>query len=289
MRVLKAIFTLLLLNASISVHAEFTLLAESEYGGQEEEEIVTKVPYRTFFSTRDVEISGTLRYPKLKEDSQSRKFPVIIYNHGSQDKWKAGYSTTSGELIVSLLVRKGFAVFTPARKGFSNNGVKRNDIDANVTEPINCQVSDLERGLNSALVDVHAFLKLLSEKNNLDMSRVIMAGHSRGGLLSLAYAAKYPASIIGVISFVPIWISEDCNSSYNYPKLEELAKTVNSLTLVFYANRDRYYDESHAKNFARILSGNKNIQAAVKEGHHSALKGDIDLWDTSLEIIFKGK
>lgn len=198
---------------SISAHAEFTLLAENEYDGKEEEEVVVKVPYRTFFSTQEVETSGTLRFPKLKGDTEPRKFPVIIYNHGSQDKWKAGYSTTSGEVIVSLLVRKGFAVLTPARKGFSNSGTKRNNLDANITEPINCQASELERGLNSALADVRAFLEILSRKNNLDMTRVIMAGHSRGGFLSLSYAAKYPTSIIGVIGFVPIWISEDCNSS----------------------------------------------------------------------------
>ncbi len=291
MNCFRTVFATLLFALSFAAHAEFSLLVEGEYDGYEEEEVVAKVPWRSFFSTREVEISGTLRYPKLKEGSQARKFPLIVYNHGGHDKGKEGNARTPREvgIVVSILVRKGFAVLTPARKGFANNGVRRNDLNANITEPISCQASESEQGLNSAIADVSAFLAVLAKMDKLDTSRIVMTGHSRGGFLSLAYAAKYPTSVIGVVGFVPGWHSETCLFSYNYAKLTEFASKLKSPSHIFYANKDWFYDESHVRNFVQILSSNKDVVTVVKEGDHYAPRGDMDLWESSLEAIFKGK
>ncbi|MGE3432001.1 MAG: alpha/beta hydrolase family protein [Ramlibacter sp.] len=282
-------FTYLLLISSFAAHAEFTLLTEGEYDGHEEEEIVTKVPWRSFLSTRDVEISGTLRYPKLKDGAELRKFPVIVYNHGGHTKRKEGNSRTSQELMVSLLVRKGFAVLTPARKGFANSGVRRNTLEADVTEPISCDASESEQGLKSAITDVSAFLAAIAKNDKLDARRIVMSGHSRGGFLSLAYAAAHPGSVMGVVSFVPGWHSETCPTSYNYIKLSEFASRISSPTYIFYANRDWFYNESHVKNFVQMFSSNKEVAAIVVEGGHDVPRGEIGLWESSLEAIFKGK
>ena len=87
-----------------------------------------------------------------------------------------------------------------------------------------------------------------------------MAGNSRGGALSIAYAGKHPNDVAGVINFVGGWIdTKDCRptaSAVNKNVLRR-GKTFRRPTLWVYGNNDSLYGIAHSR---------ENFRAFEQEG-----------------------
>jgi predicted peptidase len=60
------------------------------------------------------------------------------------------------------------------------------------------------------MVDLGVVTDGLAKRSDIDPKRVVIAGVSRGGLLSLAFAARNPGSFVGAINFVGGWMDQEC-------------------------------------------------------------------------------
>ena len=69
------------------------------------------------------------------------------------------------------------------------------------------------RGAERALGDIEAAIAALRPRPEVSKGRLLIGGQSRGGLLSIAYAAKHPDQVLGAINFVGGWLAEACSTA----------------------------------------------------------------------------
>src|SRR5262249_27594061 len=60
------------------------------------------------------------------------------------------------------------------------------------------------------LADIDAAVRALRRRSDVNDAPMLMGGQSRGGLLSIIYAARHPDQILGVINFAGGWLAESC-------------------------------------------------------------------------------
>src|SRR5262249_37619014 len=85
--------------------------------GQDSRGACTSPPGASYFNcpqTR-VQLQGWFYYPTTPKPAGG--YPVIIYNHGSEDMATSGSSGAKKCPIVNYFVPKGFVVFVPHRRG----------------------------------------------------------------------------------------------------------------------------------------------------------------------------
>lgn len=146
-------------------------------------------------------------------------------------------------------------------------------------EPSNHSNPD-EIQVDSAVDDLDTVVNAMRAEPWVDPVRVIVAAQSRGGFLSVVYAARHPDKVEGVINFSGGWWSEfGSGAEFN---AERLANAEPELWL--YADKDHYYTLPYTRrNFdsfrANGGAGNYRSFEGV-EGNGHALFGYIGMWDT---------
>jgi dipeptidyl aminopeptidase/acylaminoacyl peptidase len=114
--------------------------------------------------------------------------PVFVSIHGGpESQARAGYAGRYNLLLQEL----GIAVLQPNVRGSSGYGKRYLGLDNG-------------RLREDAVKDIGALLDWIATQPQLDASRVVVAGGSYGGYMSLAVAATYPERIAGSISTVGI-------------------------------------------------------------------------------------
>lgn len=133
-------------------------------------------------------------------------------------------------------------------------------------------------------------------------SKILFAGISRGGFLSLVMAARRPEMTKGVINFVGGWFSvrEDYPPELNGKRLKlqtdrlaSLAAAIAAPTLWIYAVRDPFYDEGVPRQFFESFTaaGGKGdylyIQSHTLPTGHSVAT-DLALWQQPVDEFLNG-
>ena len=108
------------------------------------------------------------------------------------------------------------------------------------------------------MTDIDAAIAGLRRRQDVAPGPVLIGGHSRGGLLSVAYAGMHPEQSLGVINFVGGWISERCT----------VAELINQTLFVRGARygRPTIWLHSQADYFYSIAHSQKNFAAFEKAG-----------------------
>ena len=207
----------------------------------------------------------------IYKPSGSGPFPVVVFNHGS-----AGGNPTQSipsKEQASYFVERGFAVIVPMRRGRGKSQGMSLE-----SEERNCDIKSWAPGLSAAFEDVTATIDYVQKLPFVDSSRVILAGVSRGGFLSVAYAATGPrrSQIAGVINFVGGWVAQaedNCPIDYNQVSFADFGKQTKIPMLWLYGENDTFYlldsIQSYLKAF-RNSGGNvhfKLIQGVPENGH----------------------
>jgi dienelactone hydrolase len=123
-------------------------------------------------------------------------FPLVILSHGTprDPRERVGrrlrYDAQSWEFV-----SMGFAVVIPMRRGY---GHSEGDY-AEDAGPCNC-AHYYEAGLESAK-DLRATVEYVANLREIDAQRVVLVGHSSGGLASLILASQGVPGVRGVINF----------------------------------------------------------------------------------------
>ncbi len=130
-------------------------------------------------------ISGLLNRPPARFTGRR---PVLINIHGGPEaQAKIGFAGRSNHLLQTL----GIAVLQPNVRGSSGYGKTFLALDNG-------------RLREDSVKDIGALLDWISAQPDLDPQRVVVAGGSYGGYMSLAVATTYPGRIAGAIDVVGI-------------------------------------------------------------------------------------
>ncbi|HEY3985936.1 dienelactone hydrolase family protein [Cedecea sp.] len=117
-------------------------------------------------------------------------FPLLLMNHG-KNPGNARTQPRSRHLeIASVFVHRGFVVAIPMREGFAASGGQY--------PKDGC---DIRRHAFDEAKDSAAALSALVKLPYVDRSRIVVAGQSDGGLVTMALSTRQIPGVLGVINF----------------------------------------------------------------------------------------
>ena len=170
-------------------------------------------------------------------------FPVVIINHGKSEGDTRLQDRARYVLAAREFVQRGYLVVLPMRQGFSKSG------GAYVST--RC---DLEANGRAQAQDVVATLAYLRTQRDADMSRVVVAGQSHGGLATLALGALNHPGVKGLINFAGGLRLRSCDGweSRLSSAVAAYGRATRVPSLWFYGDNDSYwkpalYREMHDK------------------------------------------
>jgi dienelactone hydrolase len=163
---------------------------------------------------------------------------VLLFNHGSTGGTVPASTTLRPSRQARFLVERGFAVLAPMRRGRGASEGTPAEHEGT------CDAEVLNRGIARAIEDVDAAMAYLRTQPWADGERVLVAGQSRGGLLSVAYAAARPGTVRGVIDWAGGWTTDRCDEGgrgFNEAAFASGGDRIRAPTLWLYAEGDRLY------------------------------------------------
>ena len=142
-------------------------------------------------------------------------FPLVVFNHGSTGNGrnpKKFKRTYWNKQIARYFSSKGWLVAFPQRRGRGRSDGRYDEGFASVRSwGYACSEEDRSvAGAKRALIDIHAAVEALLKRRDIRKGRFLIAGQSRGGALSVAYAGRHPKLVAGAINFVGGWMSGRC-------------------------------------------------------------------------------
>jgi dienelactone hydrolase len=201
-------------------------------------------------ATRDVRAGRVLHLEAfLYRPTGTGPFPVVVLSHGSAGgDPKASLPAPS---LAAYFVERGMVVVVPMRRGRG-----RSDGASLESEERNCDLAAWQPGLDAAFEDLTGAIDYARQLPGVDSTRVLLVGVSRGGFLSVAYAAEGPrrTAVAGVINFVGAWVAqrEDrCPRDFNELRFHAFGAETRLPMLWLYGERDPYNETAAINDYAR--------------------------------------
>jgi dienelactone hydrolase len=232
---------------------------------------------------------------RIYQPTSGGPVPTLVFNHGSTGRGSDPRIFTRPldfPEVAAFFVERGWAVVIPARRGRGGSeGQYAEGFAANRDHGYTCDPALSIPGADRALRDIEAAMAAILTMPFVDPSRVLIAGQSRGGILSVAHAGRHPEQVKGVINFVGGWVGAGCRtaSEINQALFTRGARYAGE-TLWLYADEDVFYPLSHSReNFAafRAAGGTGTFHEfpAGSGGHF--LRARPDRWSAVVEAYLK--
>lgn len=187
------------------------------------------------------------------------QFPLAVINHGSTGSGDdpAEFSRTwTNPWLAEMLNARGYLVGFPQRRGRGrSDGLYDEGFGEDRARGYSFDPERSLSGADRALEDLDAAILSLRKLPEVRAGPLLLAGNSRGGVLSIAYAGQRPDQVSGVVSFVPGWISDTCPSAdrINQPLFRAGGAFPRPILTIF-GNDDPYYSIAHCRaNHAAFL------------------------------------
>lgn len=156
-------------------------------------EQIVMLPVR--IDDKTVELETTLYKPP-----GDGPFPMLMLNHGKNPGNARDQPRSRHLLIANVFVRRGYVVAIPMREGFSGSGGSYPRDECDVRRHAFDEAKDSAAALNE-----------LVKLPYVDRSRILIAGQSDGGLVTMALATRQIPGVRGVINFSGGLRMKTCN------------------------------------------------------------------------------
>ncbi|MEZ5659281.1 MAG: alpha/beta hydrolase [Burkholderiaceae bacterium] len=188
-------------------------------------------------------------------------FPLAVVNHGSTGRGTEpalARQTWSNPWLADLLNQRGWIVAFPQRRGRGkSDGLYDEGFSRDRSKGYTCEVKRSLAGAQRALDDLDAAITALRARPDVSEAPMLIAGDSRGGVLSVAYAGLHPQVVTGAVNFVGGWVAEGCRSAATINQsLFGRGTGFGGPTLWVYGQDDPYYAIAHSReNFQVFAAG----------------------------------
>lgn len=134
---------------------------------------------------------------KPDDFDSSRKYPVVIINHGTAvDPYTRTHARFAYKEASEYFLEKGFVVVVPMRRGYAeSDGVFIADSIGSCSHP------DYSSSAQEASKDITEVINYVKSLTYADKQSILLVGISSGGFTSLAVASLNIEGVIGVINF----------------------------------------------------------------------------------------
>jgi pimeloyl-ACP methyl ester carboxylesterase len=257
-------------------------------------------------TVHDAEDDGKIRlvsyvWRPLKND----RHEVVLFSHGST----AGLTRSPKEpgdappvSVIRFFVSRGYTLVAPMRRGRGESTgtyVEECAVYAGKCTGAD-QLALTDRSLREALLDSYAVIdQLIVGRLAFRDSKILVAGISRGGFLSLILAGERPALVKGVVNFVGGWHGANERLSaadfqqridIQSVRLTRAAKQTRVPSIWIYAARDPFYSENAPRELLRAWreAGGQAEYIFVAEhqlpsGH--AIASNAALWERQVDTF----
>lgn len=226
----------------------------------------------------------------------SGPFPTVIFHHGSTgngDNPTLFRQTYTNDSLAKIFAESGWQVLFPQRRGRgASDGVYDEGFEPDRSR-YSCRDTLALAGLTHALDDAEVIYQSVRNRPDVDTTRLIVGGQSRGGILAIAHAARHPGAFAGVVNFVGGWIGESCADAERVNRSTFVGAAHNPVaTLWLYGERDPFYSAAHSSaNFAAFTQAGGNGRFHLYRRNNNALSGhniinEPVLWRHDLEAFF---
>lgn len=222
--------------------------------------------------------------------------PLVVFHHGSTgngDDPSTFRRTYTNESAARFFVAHGWMVAFPQRRGRGASDGLYDEGFVPDRSRYSCLRDTALAGAQRALQDADAALLHLLASADVDSSQVLLAGHSRGGILAVAQAGRPPAPVRGVVNFSGGWLGEGCADAIAVNRdLAARGGSAPAASLWLYADADPFYSLEHSRaNFAayRAAGGSGTFLAYARapglDGHF--LVDDAALWSADVAAFLE--
>lgn len=202
-------------------------------------------------------------------------YPTVIFHHGSTgngDDPALFRQTFTSETIAKALADQGWMVLFPQRRGRgASDGLYDEGFEPDRSR-YSCRETLARAGLAHALEDAEAIFQHVRGRADVDATRMLVGGQSRGGILAIAHAAQRPASYRGALNFVGGWLGERCVDAVAVNRSTFAAAAGAGATLWMYGENDPFYSAAHSRaNYhAFVLAGGTGSFRLYRRGNPGA-------------------
>ncbi len=179
-------------------------------------------------------------------------FGAVVLNHGVPGSEKERLSESPAldfAIAAPVFARRGYVVVMPMRRGFGLTGGEFAE-DAG-----SCRKPDYMKGEAEAAEDVMAAYNYARSLPYVDGSRMILAGQSAGGIVSMfAAGMRQPEGLVAVLGFAAgrggnpdIRPGVPCAIEPMAKMFDAMGKTIRVPVLMHYAENDKYFNPATTK------------------------------------------
>lgn len=226
------------------------------------------------FYTEDLRIPMAEAGPQgleafLVRPAGTKRYPLALLSHGSPRKFddRATMSAHKYYGIALEYARRGFAALIVMRRGYGTSpGARVDSVGA-------CANAAYLPAAAVALADLRAAIDAMGRRADVTTSGMIAAGHSAGGLATVALTAQAPSGLVAAVSFAGGRGSRDdddvCNEDGLVQAFATFGKTSRVPMLWVYASNDSFFGPDLARRLHdgfRGSGGNAKFIAAPPYG-----------------------
>ncbi|WP_323031627.1 alpha/beta hydrolase family protein [Brachymonas denitrificans] len=194
-----------------------------------------------------------VRTSLFRDDASKGEAPVAIILHGrpADSAAKADMGRARFSAAVDFFVKRGYVVAVPTRIGYGVTGGR--DVEASG----NCERREFGPGFQAAADQALAVLEVVRKRPGVAHDRTVLVGHSYGGIVALAAAARKPAGL--QCGGQCVWRSrrrsqatswqQPCSTFPLAQQLRSFGTAVRVPTLWLYATNDRYFGATVPKQW----------------------------------------
>ncbi len=185
-------------------------------------------------------------------------YPTVVFHHGSTgngaDPAQFGRTFTS-KPVIRYFTRRGWMVVFPQRRGRGRSDGLYDEGFRPDRSSYSCEAPAALAGAERALDDIGAVTDWLRVHTDVDTTRMLIGGTSRGGILSVAFVARRPDVYRGAVNFVGGWIAEGCGDHREINRgLFESGAGFFGASLWLYGAGDSFYSLPYSRNNFRAFT-----------------------------------
>lgn len=242
----------------------------------------------------DLKLAGSFWRPPQGDGP----FPLVLLSHGSSADAAARkrFTTLGYWNTARWFLNRGFAVLYVLRPSYGTS--EGPYLEANAPR---CDQADYGPGFEAMADTLAAALAHAASLPQVDLQRIVLAGHSAGGAASLALAARRPAGVVGMLNFGGGKGGGDdtpyapCRPENVERQFAGYARSTELPSLWIYAPNDLYFGGPVAPRWhAAYQAAGGRAQLVLTEpapqdkaGHH-IVNQHLNLWSAAAEEWLRG-